>query len=146
VVRFSLKVIGLTPALVVTVALWRVATFAQSVDVRQVRRSFLEQPGCPLNAVRGGGSAFVLKNVSDKQIASYALACFTRTGKKYKPITTFDASEGSIDPGGFTSEGGFDAAPPNACRSRKSLVGVATVRFADESSWLSPLLKPVHEP
>jgi hypothetical protein len=117
------------------------ATSAQTANVRRVPRSFLEQTGCPIGAASQNGSALVLKNVSDKSIASYVLACFVQNGKRYKPIAKFDLSEVAIKPREFTSEGGFDSSPLNTCRSRKGLVGVATVTFSDKSSWQSPLME-----
>ena len=116
-------------------------SFAKSDERRDVHRSFLEQRGCPMSAISQRGSALVLKNVSDKRIVSYVLACFSRAGKRYEPNATFDVSEVPVDPGGFTSEGGFDATPLNICRSRKSLIGVSEATFADGSSWKSPLTR-----
>lgn len=117
-------------------------SFAQSAgDHPHPHRSFLEQSESPLTAVSQDGSALVLKNESDKRIVSYVLGCFSRKGKRYIPIQKFDASRVPVEPGAFTSEGGFDATPLNICRSQNSLVGVISVRFSDESSWLSPWKK-----
>jgi hypothetical protein len=115
-----------------------VCTLAQSADVHQARQSILRQPGSPL---KQSGAMLVLRNVSDKRIVSYVLACFARSQKKYSLTRSFDESEESIGPGEFTSVGGFDATPFNVCRSQTSLLGVASVKFADGSSWQSPFMK-----
>jgi len=92
-------------------------------------------------------SSLVLKNVSNKHIVSYTLACFSLAPKAYEPIAIFDPLEVAMKPGGTIFDGGFDNTPvPNECRSRKALVGIATVRFADKSSWQSPFMKSVHQP
>ena len=83
----------------------------------------------------------VVKNVSRQQIASFDLVCIVRTGKAYQLIDKFDPSEGLVEPGAFSSEGGFDATPLNACRSRKGLLAVASVKFADGTEWNSHLVK-----
>src|SRR5689334_18089657 len=104
------------------------------------KRSFLEQPGCPLVSVKSEGSAVVLKNVSSKDIITYRLACFVQHGKQLKRILLFEKSEdGTVQPGKTFIEGGFDATPVNVCRSRKSQLGVAEVEFKDLTVWKSPI-------
>jgi hypothetical protein len=112
-------------------------SLAQS-DRAEIHRSFLHQNGCPLEAISSRGSAVVLKNVSNKSIVSYALACFAPRGKKFETVVTFDASQASVAPGGFTSDGGFDASPLNQCKSRKWLLGISEATFTDKSSWKTP--------
>jgi hypothetical protein len=85
----------------------------------------------------------VLKNVSNKHVSTYVLSCFIRNGKKYKAVDTYASLEGSVAPGAFTHEGGFDATPLNACRSSRGFLAVASVKFDDGTSWISPLMKHV---
>jgi hypothetical protein len=120
-----------------------VCSVAQSDQIQKERRSFLEQRGCPIKAIASGGSALVVKNVSDKQIASFVLGCLTRSGKTYEVVDTYDSSDGSIEPGGVAHEGGMDATPLNICRSLKGVLSVGSVKFADGSSWQSPLMKNI---
>ena len=114
---------------------------AQSDHTQKERPSFLEQRGCPIKAIASRGSALVVKNVSDKQIASFVLACLIRSGKTYNAVDTYDSSDGTIEPGGFTHEGGMDATPLNMCRSMSGLLAVGRVKFADGSSWESAFMK-----
>ena len=118
---------------------------AQSDHIPKERLSFLEQRGCPIKAIASGGSALVVKNVSDKQIASFVLACLVRSGKTYNAVDTYDSSDGTIEPGGFTHEGGMDATPLNMCRSMTGLLSVGSVKFSDGSSWESPFMKKFHD-
>src|ERR1700756_5423666 len=92
--------------------------FAQSLHATRSYPSFLEQTGCPIGVVSSGGSAVVLKNVSDKRIASYVLACFGRKGKKYEIVSEFATSESPIDLGEVFADGGFDATPFNICKGQ----------------------------
>ncbi len=89
------------------------------------------------------GSALLLKNVSDKRIVGYVLACFAQRGKKYEPVLAFDAAQVSVEPGEFTFDGGFDATPLNQCRSQHWLMGVSEVAFSDGSSWKTHWLNKV---
>lgn len=113
--------------------------FAQSVRVRD--STVIDQQDCPLKFKQWKGSAVVVKNVSRQQIVRFELICVERIGKSYKLIEQFDPSEGLVAPGAFSSEWGFDATPLNACRSRKGLLTVASVRFADGNEWSSHLVE-----
>ena len=98
---------------------------------------FLAEKGCPLvSTFPVVGSAYELKNVGPKAVASYKLACFHRdAAKPPKADLVFEESFESIQPNEATGVYGFDATPPNACRSRKELLGVYEVKFSDGTSW-----------
>jgi len=121
-------------------------TLSQTGKVPHSDKSFLEQEGCPIRAVASGGSSLVVKNISDKQIASFVLACLVAKGKKYTVVDTYNSSQGLIDSGGFSHDGGMDATPLNACRSRQGLLAVGFVKFTDTSMWVSPFMKSVRIP
>lgn len=118
-------------------------SFAQTARIRVLDRTVIQQDNSPLEFVQWRGSSAVIKNVSDKRIESFVFVCLVREGKTYSKVGRYDSSEGSIDPGKFTHVGGFDATPLNACRSWKGLLAVASVKFADEGSWVSPFINSV---
>ena len=97
---------------------------------------FLAEKGCPLvSTFPVVGSAYELKNVGPKAVASYKLACFHLDAKQPRADLVFKESVGPIQPNEATGVYGFDATPPNACRSRQELLGVYEVKFSDGTSW-----------
>jgi hypothetical protein len=77
----------------VVVASLLACTQPQTGKVQQSDKSFLEQEGCPIKAVASGGSSLVVKNVSDKQITSFVLACLVAKGKKYSVVDTYNSPQ-----------------------------------------------------
>jgi len=131
----------------VVVASLVACTLSQTGKFQQSDKSFLEQEGCPIKAIASGGSSLVVKNVSDKPVASFVLVCLVAKGKKYNVVDTYNSSpEILIDPGGFSHEGGMDATPLNACQSHRGLLAVGFVKFTDASAWVSPFMKRVRVP
>ena len=97
---------------------------------------FLAEKGCPLvSTFPVVGSALELKNVGQKTITSYRLACFRRSANQPKVDVLFEETFESIPPNEAIGEYGFDATPPNACRWHKDLIGVYEVKFSDGTSW-----------
>jgi hypothetical protein len=97
---------------------------------------FFAEKGCPLvSTLPVVGSGFEVKNVGQKTISSYKLACFRRGAKQPKVDLLFQESFESIPPNEVTGVYGFDDTPPNVCRSRKELLGVYEVKFSDGTSW-----------
>lgn len=97
--------------------------------------AFLQQPTCPLTAIRHTGASVVLRNTSGKLIVSYTFACFERRGKTYLQTDRFSPSVDALAPGKVTGDAAFDATPLNSCKSSKWLLGICSVRFADGSEW-----------
>jgi hypothetical protein len=85
------------------------------------------------------GSAVVLKNVTEKSIATFGVACFTYTGKRYEITNSFDQISSSVEPGGSYSDWAMDATPLNSCRSQHQLLGVEYVKFFDQTIWTTKL-------
>jgi hypothetical protein len=97
---------------------------------------FLGEKGCPLvSTFPVIGSAIGLKNVGQKTIKSFTLACFQQHGKKRIVGNVFNEEDDTIPPGKSTGDYGFDATPPNICRASKRRIGVYEVKFSDGTSW-----------
>lgn len=114
---------------------------AASDHDQKKKRPFLEQPGCPMVAVQTAGPSLTVKNVSEKEIVRFVMACMVQHVKTYRVVDTYKSEEGATPPGGFSTEGWMDATPLNACRSWNGVLAIASVRFADGSSWESSLVK-----
>jgi hypothetical protein len=114
--------------------------YGQSTHARVLERTVIQQQDSPLSFVQWHGSSAAIKNVSDRRIASFVFVCVVRTGKTYKAVDSYDSSESPVSAGEFSHEGGMDATRLNACRSRKGLLAVGSVKFSDRGSWQSTLV------
>jgi hypothetical protein len=103
---------------------------------------FFAERGCPLvSASPVTGPTVELKNVGQKTITSYRLACFRRGTKEPRVDLVFEESADTIPPNEGIVETGFDAVPANVCRWRKELIGVYESTFSDGTSWKTASLR-----
>lgn len=124
---------GLLISLLLTVCALTVATAQQRKSGKDI---FLTEKGCPLVSTSPvTGSTLEFKNVAEKTITHYRLACFQRVAKGRRVDLVFEESEYTAQPGESFGEFGFDATPPNVCRWRKQFIGVYEVKFSDGTSW-----------
>src|SRR5215467_12413613 len=109
------------------------SSYGQSTHARVLDRTIIQQQDSPLSFVQWRGSSAVIKNVSDKPIASFVFVCLVRKGKIYKTVFSYDSTStyGPVGAGEFSHEDGIDTTPLNACRSWKGLLAVGTVKFSD---------------
>jgi hypothetical protein len=116
-------------------------SYAHSGHIRVLDRTVIQQQNSPVAFVKWRGSSVVIKNATDKPIASFVFVCVVRKGRTYRAVGKYDSAEGPVGAGEFSNEGGMDATPLNACRSWKGLLAVGSVKFFDGSYWESALLK-----
>ncbi len=101
---------------------------------------FLNQKGCPLLSIHPvTGSGFEVKNVGQTAITGYTLACFRQRKTAYILDIRFHPEQETVRPGEITGQYGFDATPPNICRSRNAMLGVFAVEFTDGTSWVTKI-------
>jgi hypothetical protein len=111
---------------------------AQTVPNQEGNRSFFEQQGCPLHAVKTNGASLELHNSSPKSIVNWGEACLRRSGNRYDVLQTFHIDDPFVKTNGFTYDViALDATPLNVCRAAGGQIAVSEVVFEDGTRWRS---------